>query len=135
MDTATFSAIKKAFSQERSVFYYFRDRYALMLLARFVGDGKRVDEVRRSQFGKLLQKPSVKALIARSGSRNLTGDVFESSWPAQPEAYVLTLGEWGDAEDWDRESFQMTRSGTNLVLQLNFSMKHDRECLKRRPSP
>lgn len=115
--------------KDRTIFRYFKDRYALELLSYFVGDGKLISEVKKSPFGKLLSKPLLKALSSRLGGALLTRQALQAAWPAQPEAYLLTLGLWGSSaghrgfRDW---YYQTSRRGVNLVLQLNFSGKHDR---------
>lgn len=108
----------------RTIFRYFKNRYALELLGYFVGEGKTVGEVKKSAFGRLLQKPTLKELVSRLGRGRLTRADLQAQWPAQFEAYLLTLGLWGERGlPW---FYQTSRAGTNLVLQLNFSAKHDR---------
>ena len=51
----------------RTKFYYFKDRYALMLLAYVVGNGRRIREIKSSRFGRLVQKPIVEKIIENSG--------------------------------------------------------------------
>lgn len=108
-------------------FPYFKDRYALMLLADFVGEGKSVAEVKASRFARLLDRPGMKPLLALAGGGKLTRDMLESHWPADyrdVEAFSITLGSWGEQKRWSREGRQMARRGYNLVLQLNFSGTH-----------
>ena len=113
----------------RTLFYYFKDRYALMLLADYVQEGKPVREVKASRFGRLLARPVVKGLVARLGDGVLTREALESVWPGRPECYLLTLDTWGEERSrrwlWERGDYQTTRRGANLVLQLNFSSKHN----------
>lgn len=110
---------------ERRTFPYFRDRYAFLLLADFVGDGCSVATVRRSHLRQLLQKPSIKEFLSRSGSW-LTREAVTGYWPDSEEIYSVTFGRWGDpSEDWDRGWDQTCRRGVNLVVQVNFTGRHD----------
>ncbi len=120
------SAIRAALGSDRTLFHYFRDRYALMLLEWFVGEGKTVREVKRSRYGRLLQKPCVREWLARGGGDRLTPDRLAGIWPSRSESYVVTLDEWRETPGFrDREVDQTTRRGSSLVLQLNFSRRHD----------
>lgn len=102
-------------------FWYFRDRYALLLLG-MLGDeiGKR--QVKRSTFSQLLDKAVVKSVFAEHRGRAVPRDAFEYRVAASPESYSLTLDTWGSNKDW---WMQTTRRGYNLVLQLNFPPEHD----------
>lgn len=109
----------------RTLFYYFRNRYSLMLLSYLVGNGMEKEEVKSSAFGKLLSKPIVREAVANHGKRFLTSEVFESAWPGDPECYLLTLGRWGGRPTL--YGYQTSRAGFNLVLQLNFCSRHNRQ--------
>lgn len=125
MKEETVNEIIDCLPKGKTPFYYFRDRYALMMLSYYVGDGKRVQEIKKSRLGKLLNKPMVKNALKGAGSDILTKGALDSLWPAMPECYLLTLGKWvGDAK-WSRPYYQTSRPGANLVLQLNFSGKHN----------
>ena len=106
----------------RTPFYYFKDRYALMLLSMFMDGQTSKADITKTSFGKLLQKPTVRDAISQIGSGELSPMVFDAHWPGRHECYLLTLGDWGSAR---RTYDQTSRSGYNLVLQLNFSTRHD----------
>ena len=107
-------------------FYYFKDRYALMLLAYTLGSGKPVHQVRHSRCGQLLNKPIIKNVLGSLGNGELTRSHLDAQWPRSAECYRLTLGQWGSCKDKEWTWNQTSRKGANLVLQLNFSSKHDR---------
>jgi hypothetical protein len=107
-------------------FYYFKDRYAQMLLSYYAGSGLPVYQIKKTNYGKLLKKQLIKSLIEKSGSDLVTSALVNSVWPRSYECYLLTLGTWGQNTRWIRSFYQTTRSGYNLVLQLNFSAKHNR---------
>lgn len=108
---------------ERTLFYYFKERYALMLLAWFAGSGMKISAIKKSPYAKLLDKPAVRDVLAQSGSMMLNDELLHSYWPERSECYRLTLGSWGGGHlSWS----QTSRKGYSLVLQLNFSSKHNR---------
>ncbi len=111
---------------DRTKFYYFKDRYALMLLRYVVGEGKAVRDLKESRFNRLMAKPMVNRVIRTAGDGRLTADTLESVWPGAYHCYRLTLGIWGDCGGDARFYNQTSRPGRNLVLQLNFSGRHNR---------
>ncbi|MGI9463102.1 MAG: hypothetical protein ACR2OM_04145 [Aestuariivirgaceae bacterium] len=125
MDIKLANEIIACLPKERTLFPYYEDRYAVMLLERLAGEGIAIADIKSSGFGKLLSRPLIKRLVATKGDGWLSyGDLL--TIPASDvEHYVLTLGLWGSAHgraNW----CQTSRRGVNLVLQLNFSRKHDR---------
>ncbi len=114
----------------KTPFYYFKDRYSLMMLSYYVGEGKYIHEIKKSRFGRLLNKPVLKNAVKNIGNGRLTKGLLDSVWPPIPECYLLTLGKWGTHIKWGRFYNQTSRTGTNLVLQLNFSDKHNRPYYK-----
>lgn len=110
----------------RLPFHYYPDRYAPMILSYQLDKPTHVRQLRNSPFGKLLERPVLRNTIATLGNGIITRDTVLSVWPPLPECYLLTLGKWGRDTGWRRMRFQTSRPGTNLVLQLNFSSRHDR---------
>lgn len=118
---------------EKSNFYYFKDRFALMVLSYFVESGMKIKDIKKTKVGKLLNKPIVKNIINQCGNGILTRGDLDSYWPPIPECYLLTIGKWGNGTKnkyWQRSWYQTSRPGLNLVLQLNFSSKHNKEYQK-----
>lgn len=108
--------------KERTLFRYFKGRYALMLLKHFIGNGTSVSDLRKSMFSTLLEKPEVKEALATAGKGLVTSHELDSVWSKDTFSFVLTSGIWGsNCHRWD----QTSRRGYNLVLQLNFSSQHD----------
>ncbi len=112
----------------RTLFPYFKDRYALVLLSYFVDRGKPMHAIKQSRFRGLLDKPLLKNTTQTLPGVRLTRDVLASVWPEAHEVYRLTLGTWGSPSksNWNQGWYQTSRPGKNLVLQLNFSSKHNR---------
>ncbi len=128
MNTEQAREIIACLPEGRTIFRYFKDRYAPALLSYIVGDGMTPSQIKKTPMAKLLNRPVVKNLAAGLGGGPLTPMALESTWPAQSESYLLTLGVWGDhiKGRWDQAWYQTSRPAANLVLQLNFSAKHDR---------
>ncbi len=111
----------------KTFFRYFKDRYALLLLEYAARDGMQLADLRQTRFGKLLSRPIVQPILSEAGSGAVSGWDFDAAWPAEHECYLLTLGQWGEPRKhrWEPYHHQTSRPGLNLVLQLNFSSKHD----------
>ncbi len=125
MDIKLANEIIACLPKDRTVFDYYKDRYAVMLLERVAGDGMAIADIKQTRYAKLLNRPLVKDVVARKGDGMLTRDDLIYVYPpGEVEHYVLTLGLWG----WRKHDFgcdQTSRKGGNLVLQLNFSGEHD----------
>lgn len=107
----------------RTLFHYFKGEYAFNLLSYASQTRQSVADIKKSSYQRLLNQPEVKSVLAREGHGKLSPDLFKHIWNESSEDYVLTLDSWGDNHDWGN---QLTRSGGNLVLQMNFSEKHNR---------
>jgi len=106
---------------ERTLYHYYPDRYAFMLLGWAAGEGARLDALRSSAYAPLLQKPAVKNLLSGCGAAVVDHQRFDSFWPADTKRFLLGLDHW--------HGFQTSRSGAvghNLVLQINFTKEHMR---------
>ncbi len=122
MDKQLMMEIIHCLPKERTKFYYFRDRYALLLLSWLAGDGVRIGELKQHGFASLLQRPLVKQLLAQAGDGRLNSEQLNLLWTQDVQPFVLTVDFWGGG---NRGWQQTTRNGYNLVLQLNFSNAHD----------
>jgi len=122
MDRITINEIIDCLPKERTLFRYFRGRYALMLLKNIIGAGETVNNLKKSEYAGLLDKPEVKAALAHAGQGVLTPKILDSVWSGDTYHFVLTVGVWGSNRN---RRDQTTRRGYNLVLQLNFSNQHD----------
>lgn len=120
-------------------FLYYPDRESPWLLARQMGERARVAELKASPLARFLDRPLVKPVVAACGGTLLRADLdqvamadraidgplsraaeagvaaaFEQPW----YGFELSLGVW-HYERYARYS-QMSRTGSNLVLQLGF---------------
>ena len=122
MDKQLVNEIIDCLPKERTLFRYFKDRYALILLKHFIGDEMDIREIKNSRMASLLQKPVMREFLANIGSGKLTNADLKDFWLNDMYSFVLTLDQWGgDNPAWD----QTSRKGHNIVLQLNFSNQHD----------
>jgi len=100
-------------------FFYERDDYALAEQLHASNGIAKVSTLKKSPIAPLLNKPRIKEIIARS--EVLTSDLIsEYIYGTNPIALSLTLDTWGcSCNDFDCYA-QTSRSGHNLVLQLNW---------------
>jgi len=123
MKTPLLNEILACLPADRTVFRYAQDDYALTLLSHYIGNGKRISDIKRSPYRGLLEKPAVKQLIAGCGQGILTRTDVSYASVSDRQNFVLTAGKW----DRDHPCFsQTTRNSANLVLQMNFNSGHDR---------
>ncbi len=107
----------------RTMFHYFKDKYALMLLSYYTKTGKTMRDIKSSRYAGLLNKPIVKEVTSRLPGGQVNAQDLQNVWPEEYETYLLTLDQWGSEKKW--RGYQISRPGKNLVLQLNFSNKHN----------
>ena len=119
MDTRLAQALAQREADQRLLFPYFKDRYALLLLSRVIGNGISISALRQTRFARLLQKPLLRELLADAGTGRLEPELLQT-WPAEFQQFVVTLGVWDEDYGWA----QTSRPGANLVIQLNFSNAH-----------
>src|SRR5215831_17117811 len=108
----------------RVTYRYFKDRFALQLLAYSATSGGSASETCLGRFGPLLRKPSVRRILGARGGRGADWTLLDTCFPPPTEDYELTFDLWGSerGSSWS----QTSRPGFNLVLQLNFPASHDR---------
>ena len=80
----------------RTPYAYFADRYAHELLAWQAGSGVTINRLKQSAYGRLLNRPSVKPIVAACGSGLVTADNFTSYWPQGNLYFNLGLGLWAE---------------------------------------
>lgn len=109
----------------RLLFRYYKDRYAAMLLEDLLQPRLPIRSLREGRFGRLLDRPPIKALAATKGDGFLHRDDLHTLWPYETETYVVTFARWGSEKSRDRRWNQTSRPRRQLVLQLNFPHAHD----------
>ncbi len=121
MTSAELEGIISLFGSEMPEYQYFKDKYALLVAAWEVGEGKRVGELKRSRIAGLLQKDILKQHCARHSiltASNLLSVSALDGW-----CFRQTLGQWGWDDGWWG---QVSRKGKSLVLRLDFQKDHDK---------
>jgi hypothetical protein len=126
MNTQELAFLRECLDWHKKPYFYFKDKYALDLLALYVGAGVKIGVVKQSEWGFLLDKPPLKQITASLPGKLLTAEILSGYWPGEVFAFTLSLDKWGTAgkhrhETWD----QTSRPGLNLVLQLNFGQDHN----------
>lgn len=110
--------------ERRRKFSYFKDQYALQLLQwdffQKQVDRQKIQQLRQSDKGKLLNRPLLAELLKTCGDGWLGLEALQMVWQ-QPVEFVTTLDIWGDG---DCSVDQTTRRQSNLVLQINFDGLH-----------
>lgn len=127
-------------------FPYYADRESPWLLARALDRPAPVRALRQTGWGKLLDRPLVRPVVARCGG-SLCRDDLRPVAEAQDAAgtgipgaaaqaglqaalscdwfdFSLSLAEWGTGADWHWG--QLSRKGGNLVVQVGFPSDHAR---------
>ena len=108
--------------RERTLFRYYKGRFANLLLAMVSQRYKTVSALKTSPFERLTKRPEVAAVLANQGNGKMCPAAFERAWQEPSHCFRLTVGLWkGRPGSWG----QVSRRGTNLVLQLNFSNEHN----------
>ncbi|MCK5829974.1 MAG: hypothetical protein KAH20_06685 [Methylococcales bacterium] len=122
MDINTAKEVIACLPEGKTVFNYYKDRYAAFILSQVIGEECAIADLKQSAFSGLLNKSVIKDIVSKSGNGKLQHEQLEMAWGKTTEPFLLTLDTWGHKDrDWD----QVSRNGYNLVLQLNFSNKHD----------
>ncbi|HSF95732.1 MAG TPA: hypothetical protein VLA52_11965 [Thermohalobaculum sp.] len=131
-------------------FLYHEDRESPWLLSRLLKGPARIAEIRRAPYGKLIDRPALRPVVARCGGvldprqLALVGNPAAALAPGAPEVrdpavragldtalggglvhYPVTLDAWSEDRVADWRHAQMSRRGANLVLQVNFPEEHD----------
>ncbi len=124
METHQLEEIINCLPNDRTVFRYAKDDYAAVLLSRYVGEGRRMSDVRKSIYGKLLDKPLIKSYISSLGRSSLVKYDLDMIRAKENIDFILTLAKWNCEQSND---LQTTRNSANLVLQMNFNAGHMQE--------
>ncbi len=123
MDKKLLDEILECLPKGRTLFSYFKDRYALTLLSYYLSNKpQKISILKQSPFAKLLQKPVVKSALALAGQGELAPEHLATIWNEELH-FLLGLTYWGCHKY--NPYYQTSRAGYNLVLQLNFSNQHE----------
>lgn len=129
---------------ETVAFNFYSDRQAPWLLAHLMQeDAAPVRQLRAGPAAKLLDRPSLRPLLARCGGVLRRADVMalayaehfeafdtgpagaaalEAAWALPWHDFELSFTDWGVGPDW--RYAQVSRAGGSLVVQLGFPSDH-----------
>lgn len=113
---------------ERKLFHYYQDRFCFDLLdfeMKLLGKSTlSIAELKKTKFNRFLHKPAVAKALSYCGNGYINRDDLPLFSSPTPITFNLSLAKWGEADrGWD----QTSRNQCNLVLQINFDRKHDRQ--------
>lgn len=124
MDAKLANEIIQCLPRDRTLFRYYKGRFANLLLAMVSERYATVRELKESPFQALTNRPEVKNVLASRGDGKVCARQFEQAWQEPSLCFRLTISQWeGEPGAWGQSS----RRGVNLVLQLNFSNQHNAE--------
>jgi len=105
----------------KTLFSYYPERYASMLLAWATDDSTSIAELKQSRLAPLLQRTSIKAIVKQCGDGLFDRSMLDMGWSNQHDSFLLTLDCWDKGL---RRHRQTTRSGCNLILQINLDYRY-----------
>ena len=122
MDGQLAEELIQCLPKQRTLFRYYKGRFANLLLS-FVGERyQTVSKLKKSPFQRLTTHPAVKSVLAHQGDGRINPSIFLQAWDEPSYCFRLTVGAWNGLNSrYD----QVSRRGFNLVLQLNFSNQHN----------
>jgi len=125
METQQLNEVLSCLDKTRRLIHYHDDLFAIYLLSNYIGNKPNcsINELRNSQFSRLLNKPIIKPITAKCGDGLLSQERLSNSYSTNYHSFVLSLSKWGSKSEY--QWAQTSRPGSNLVLQLNFTGEHD----------
>jgi hypothetical protein len=125
MEYSQLNNILDKLPKEKTLFYYQKDEFALFLLQRAFLKETSTNELKKSIFSNLLNKDIVRKRLASMNNKKIKKNDFNININHKHHCYILSCGSWGSDNWWERDYYQTSRSGYNIVLRLNFSNQHD----------
>ncbi|MFC4992898.1 hypothetical protein [Rubritalea tangerina] len=101
----------------RSLYTYGKDWYAIELLKYQITQPTRIQQLRESRFGKLMQKPKVRQWLGALGGSTIAPQDINLIYPEEAETFRLAV----DSFDGWIQTTRKNKQCWNLVLQLNLN--------------
>jgi len=101
---------------------YFQGAYASRILSMLMPEKADLHSLKQTRFKRFLEHKSVKPIVAYSGGGQLDRQALEASWLEPSQPFLLSVDRWGGRGE--RDWYQTSRGGENLVLQLNLPVQH-----------
>ncbi|MEL7005496.1 MAG: hypothetical protein AAFN93_22605, partial [Bacteroidota bacterium] len=122
--------IRSVLEKDNNYYNYYRDKYVLELLRNSLKEPVSIAVLKKSRLGFLTNKKVVRNILAKAGNKCVTGSDFEHVDDKGID-FNVSLGQWGGYEYESNDPwYQTSRSGLNLVLQLNFDQAHNQAYYK-----
>ncbi len=104
---------------------YFSGAYASRILSMMIPEQVELHTLKQTRFKRLLEHKTVKPIVAQCGNGVLERHALEASWLEPSQPFLLSVNRWGGRGE--RDWYQTSRGGENLVLQLNLPAQHQRQ--------
>ncbi len=125
MDTQLLNEVIACLPKGKTHYRYFKGAYAPRLLTMLMPKQASIHSIKKTRFGRLLEQPLLKSAVANCGDGRLTQETLSSLWCEPSLPFLLTVSRWGGKRE--RDWFQTSRFGENLVLQLNLPAENTRK--------
>lgn len=117
MDIRLANEIIACLPRGRTMFHYYKHRYAVALFAQQARRVESFAQIRSTPFRRLLDNPTIKAAMAAGDTPQRAALAAQNLNAQNNIPFLLTLDVWS-------EGSQVSRPGSSLVLQLNFTRGH-----------
>ena len=104
---------------------YFQGAYASRMLSMLMPEQAELHTIKQTRFKRFLEHKTIKPIVALSGNGVLERESINASWQEPSEPFLLSVSRWGGRGE--RDWYQTSRGGENLVLQLNLPAQHQRQ--------
>ena len=104
---------------------YFQGAYASRILSMLMPEKAELHTIKQTRFKRFLEHKTIKPIVALSGNGVLDRTSINASWLEPSEPFLLNVSRWGGRGE--RDWYQTSRGGENLVLQLNLPVQHQRQ--------
>lgn len=125
MNTQLLNEVLACLPKGKTHYRYFKGAYASRLLSILLPEKASVHQLKQTRFKRLLEHPTVKPIMANCGNGVLDTNVLSTIWQEPSQPFLLAVSRWGGKRD--RNWYQTSRHGENLVLQLNLPVEHQRQ--------
>lgn len=128
MNPELLSEVIACLPKGRTHYRYFKGAYAPQLLSMLINEEASVRALKTSRLKRLLGHPLVKPVVAQSGNGQLSKVDLDGVWQEPSLPFLLSVSRWGGKGE--RDWYQKSRHGENLVLQLNLPVENQRQLNK-----
>ena len=125
MKTELLNEVIACLPKGKTHYRYFKGAYAPRLLQMLLPDQASVNKLKQTRFKRLLDHPLSKPIVAQCGTGYIASHQFEMAWQEPSRPFLLSVSRWGANKE--RDWYQTSRFGENLVLQLNMPKEHQRQ--------